>query len=419
MMPSHPPKFFEWLLTVFCPAYMIEDLLGDLNEEFQSNINKYSISKAKWIYAKDTISLIFSYALKKRKKDYSIHTYATTQNNLAMLKNYIKVALRSLGKQKLFTGINILGLSAGMSIGILFITMIAFVQTYDNFHSNGENIYRIITDADDKVDYNHLASAPAPLAQLLKEEHTGFGEIVRINKSLRGEAKYEGKELPVAGLFADPEFLKVFTFKKHKGSDLLNDPFGIVLTKSFATKLFSDKDPIGEVIALGQLGDFTVTGILEEIPKNSHIWFEALLPYQTLEKLIQNGKIQSNLKEWKDFRGNYTYLQLPEDRNIDNLIATLNQIAEEKYKDIELFDAKFKLQQLDDIALGSDTKNEIGTAWGMEIYLISLSITLLILLPACFNYANISTARALNRAKEIGMRKVVGGLKKQILYSLY
>jgi len=264
------------------------------------------------------------------------------------------------------------------------------------------------------VEEKRLASAPAPLARLLKDEHTGFGEIVRINKSLHAEAQFGPKKLPFSGLFVDSNFLDVFTFEILEGNKSLKDPYGILLTESYAKKLFSDKDPVGEIVALGEMGEFTVKGILKDVPTNSHMWFEALVPYQTLERLTDNGKVEANLNEWKEFWGNYTYMMLPESRDIEALDNTLNLIAKDQYKNIDQFDAEFRLQHLDDIAMGSDTSNELGTSWGTEIYLISISITLLILLPACFNYANISTARALSRAKEIGMRKVVGGLKKQI-----
>lgn len=410
----YPPRFAQWLLNKFCKSEYIEDILGDMEEEFIRTCHNYSTSKAKWLYWKEVISLISSYALVKRKKDHSFHTYSSTQNNIAMLKNYIKVAIRSLKKQPLFTIINILGLSAGMSIGILFITMISFVSTYDDFHENKENIFRIITKTDDNVKVRLLASTPAPLGQLLKDDHSGFGQIIRINKSLYAEAEFGTKKLPLSGLFVEDNFLEVFSFELLKGDKSLENPYSILLTESYATKLFSDKDPIGETVSMGNIGEFIVKGILKDVPKNSHMWFEALVPYQTLTNLSTNGQLQSNLQEWKDFRGNYTYLLLPEEINIEELNNTLNQIANEKYKTIDQFDASFKIQSLSEVALGSDTSNELGTAWGIEIYLISLLITLLILLPACFNYANISTARALYRAKEIGMRKVVGGVKKQI-----
>lgn len=406
--------FSNWLLRQLIPDHFIEDIIGDMEEEHSNILSSTSRLQADWYYFKDTISLIFSYAIKKRKEDHTASPYTTTQNSIPMLRNYFKVAIRSLKKQPLFTGINILGLAAGMSIGLLFIAMISFIYTYDDFHENKDQIHRIISKTDDQIRTNLYASSPAPLAQLLKTNHTGFGQVTRINKSLNGEAEYLGRKLPINGLFVDDNFLDVFTFDMLEGDQSLQNPEGILLTESYAYKLFSNNDPIGETISLGNMGDFIVAGIMKDIPNNSHMWFEALLPYKTLVNLHEKKKIHTNLNDWENFNNNYAYMRLQEGSDLDALSGVVNQIAEDKYENIEQFNALFKIQEMSEIAIGSDTKNELGTAWGTEIYFISILNTLLILLPACFNYANISTAKALHRAKEIGMRKVVGGVKKQI-----
>ena len=411
-MKNNTPKLANWLLKVFYGRAMIEDILGDLEEIHFDRIEKMSLFKAKVLYYQDVLSLIFSYTRQKRKHDASFHVFSNTQNSIAMLRNYIKVALRSLSKQKLFTVINVLGLSAGMSIGILFITMIAFVQTYDDFHVNKDQIYRIITRTDDNIKPRLLASSPAPLGQYLRDNYPDYGEVVRINKSLSTEVQHKHKVLPMSGYFVDDNFLKVFSFKIQEGSPALVDKNTILLTASFAKKLFSDDEAVGQSISLGDAGEFIVGGIVQDIPKNSHMRFEALLPYSTLESLNSQGIFGLNLDQWKDFHDNYTYFMTQKD--VAGLESPLNSIAQKQYKNHNQFHADFSIQTMDTIPLGRDTSNELGTSWGMEIYLISVLLTLLILLPACFNYANISTARALSRAKEIGIRKVVGGYKKQI-----
>ncbi len=410
----HPPKLAIRLFRWYCNDAMVEDMLGDLDEIFDNNLSKMPAWKAKLKYWLQILDLITSYSLRKRKKDASFHIMSNTQNNTAMLKNYLKVAIRSLSKQKLFTVINIVGLSAGMSIGILFITMISFVQTYDNFHVNGSNIYRIITKVDDKVKNKDWASAPVPLAQILKDEYSGYGEVVRINNTLKAEAEYNNKTLPIRGLFVDSNFLTVFSFELLSGENNLKDPSAILITESFAKKMFNDESPLGNIIDMGDLGEFTIKGVLKDVPKNSHMWFEALLPHNVFLNRDPGKVAAANPEAWTEFYNNYIYLLLPPESNKATLDKNLATISEQKYKDIDAYDVKFKLQHLSDIAMGTDTGGEIGTSWGIEIFMISISITLLILLPACFNYTNISTARALGRAKEIGMRKVVGGIKKQI-----
>lgn len=411
---TNPPKLAVRLFRWFCNDAMVEDMLGDLDEIFDNNLSKMPAWKAKFKYWIQVIDLLTSYSIRKRKNDSSFHVLSNSQNNTAMLKNYFKVAIRSLSKQKLFTIVNIVGLSAGMSIGILFITMISFVQTYDSFHENGSDIYRIITKVDDKVKNKDWASAPVPLAQILEDEYSGYGEIVKINKTLNAEAEYNSKKLPLKGLFVDSNFLKVFSFELLSGENHLKDPSTILITESFAKRMFHDESPLGNVIDLGDLGEFTVKGILKDVPKNSHMWFEALIPHSVFISRDPGNVAATNPKAWTEFYNNYIYLLLPRESSIPTLNNNLAAISEQKYEAIDAYDVKFKLQHLSDIALGTDTGNELGTSWGIEIFMISISITLLILLPACFNYTNISTARALGRAKEIGMRKVVGGVKKQI-----
>lgn len=406
--------FSNWLLATLCPNHLLEDILGDMEEQFENNLEHHSIAKSKFLYFLDTLSLIASYTVKKRKYDASYHVYSTTQNSIPMLKNYVKVALRSLAKQRLFTIINILGLSAGMSIGILFITMISFIDTYDEFHENGSNIYRIITETDDKVRTKDWASAPVPLAQILSDDYPGFGELIRINNTLSAEAEVNNKKLPVRGYFVDNNFLNVFSFELATGENKLDDPSTILITESFAQKMFNEESPLGKVIDMGHLGEFTIKGVLKDVPKNSHMWFEVLVSHQVFMDRARYETASNNPKAWTEFHNNYLYLLLPENSNIAALNSILEGISLQKYKSVDAYDAQFKLQHLSAIAMGSDTGGEIGTSWGIEIFMISVGITLLILLPACFNYTNISTARALGRAKEIGMRKVVGGVKKQI-----
>ena len=407
-------EFSFWLINLFCSERIAEDIMGDLEEQYETNLERLTKSQASWLLLRDTLSFIFSYALQKRKRDHSFHVFSTTQNSIPMLKNYIKVAWRGLVRHRLFSVINIVGLSAGMSIGLLFIVWISFIKTYEDFHEHKDNIYRVISRTDDKVEDRLLASTPAPLGQQLADDHTGFGEIVRINNTLRAEAEVGVMKIPLSGLFVDPSFMHVFSFQMLTGDPSLSDPYGILITEPLANKLFNNQDAVGKVLSLGALGDFTIKGIMKKPPKNSHIYFEALLPYQTMERLANQGKLDIKRHDWKEYYNNYTYMLLPDGAKIDELNTTLAGIAQGQYKNMHQFDASFKLQHISEIALGTDTKNEVGTSWGMELYLIGMVFTLLILLPACFNYANIATARAMSRAKEIGLRKVVGGGKKQV-----
>jgi ABC-type antimicrobial peptide transport system permease subunit len=293
--------------------------------------------------------------------------------------------------------------------------MVSFVSRYDTFHVNKERIYRITSDADDLQRNFTLACAPAALSDKLSHEYAGIESVIRINRTFRAEAVYDTKQVPLSGYFADPQFLEVFTFPLIKGNirTALSQPNSMLITEKAAYKMFRDEDPIGKVITMGDYGDFSITGVLKDHPKNSHMYFEVIAPYEALiayEKRV-NLPITSS---WTEFRDNYIYLLLPEGHDPDQVNQFLKRIAKEPYRQSANFKADFQLQALLDIVPGPIIRNEIGQEWDYASLSIFGFLTLLILVPACFNYASISMSRAMKRSKEIGLRKVVGGQRHQI-----
>jgi ABC-type antimicrobial peptide transport system permease subunit len=412
-----PPPLADKLLRWYCRHTMIEDLEGDLEELFYLNLKHMSPGRAKRRYWKQVLSLIFSYAIKKRKQSSSIHTFSSTTYHPAMIKNYLLIASRNLMRHKFFTVINVLGLAVGMSISLLLIAMLAFLWRYDDFHTNKKNIYRVITGVDDLNQKTRMASAPAGLAEKLTDHYTGIEKVVRINAGLSGEAIHEEKQIPLQGYFVDPEFMEVFTFPLTKGNatTALDKPNNLLITEAAATKMFGATDPIGKVISIGSFGDFQITGVLANVPKNSHMQFEVLGSYQTLIALQRAMEIHPD-KTWREFNHSYVYLTLPQGGKAKRVEQFLASIAKEVYAKEKKFNATFELQALSYIAPGEELHDQIGPSWDYLSLAIFGFLTLMILLPACFNYANISISRALKRMKEIGLRKVMGGQKDQIFF---
>lgn len=411
-MKHRPPRLIEKIFLWYCERAMIEDLHGDLDEIFQHNLQTMTLRRAKWQYWKDSLSLMFSYAIKKRKSQSSLHPYSQT-NSLAMLQNYFKIALRSLSKQKFFTTINVLGLSIGMSICLLLVAMLSFIFRYDNFHVQGDKIYRVISITDDLQRNLDFASSPAPIGDLLQHDITGVEQVVRINNTLSADVTNEQKTIPLSGYFVDPSFLDVFTFPMLKGNPqaCLVQLNSVIMTESAAAKMFGEKDPIGKTISIGAFGDFQVTGILKDHPKNSHLYFEMIAPY---EALLSYQRTHPATDVWKDFRNNYNYFVCSDEAKVDQIKNALNRTTAKQYTESKSFKASFDVQALYDIVPGDDLANSIGPEWDYQSFAIFGILTLMILVPACFNYASISMSRALKRSKEIGLRKVVGGLRSQI-----
>jgi putative ABC transport system permease protein len=411
-----PPQLAERIFSWYCSRAAVEDLQGDLEELFYHNVERMSVRRAKLLYWGQVISLIFSYAIKKRKQQAAYHTFSTSSFNPAMLKNYFLIAARNLAKHKMFTVINVFGLSIGMSISLLFISLMAYVFTYDNFHENKDRIYRVISYTDDKQRTDALASSPEAIGRKLREEFSGIEKVVRFSSELRVEAMHNTKAIPLSGFFTDPEFLEVFNFDLIKGSaaTALTGMNNVLITEEAATKFFGNDEPVGKVLQLGMFGEFEITGVLKNPPRNSHLQFELIAPYQAYEKAFPFDK--SEFDPWVEFRNNYVYLLMPEQHDIAPLQGYLNSVANEAYATNENFKARFELQPFNDIAPGPDLSNAIGPEWGTAGFIVFGVLTLLILLPACFNYATISISRALKRMKEIGIRKVMGGQRGQIFF---
>jgi putative ABC transport system permease protein len=411
-----PPKIAQRLFAWYCAASLIEDLEGDLEEIFYQDLKTKASWKAKLLYWKHALSLMFSYAIKSRKKKSAHHYYANSSFNASMLKNYFLIATRNLAKHRFFTIINVLGMAAGMSISLLLIAMLSFLFTYDNFHENKDKIYRVISFANDHVNTKGFASAPSTIATLLKDDFTGIDKVVRINSGFSAEAESVKKKIPLSGYFVDDNFLEVFSFKLLKGNTekLFEDANSIVITASAAEKMFGHEDAIGKIIQMGEWGEFEITGVLEDIPKNSHMQFQILAPY---ESFISHTKgSEENKNEWRDFRNSYVYMLLSENDKPSRIESFLQATATKAYANEKDFTANFKLQSLKDIAPGPELNDQIGPEWGYASLGIFMLLTLLILIPACLNYANISISRALKRMKEIGLRKVMGGQSNQIFF---
>lgn len=418
-LKNQPPRwikrFFEW----YCSPEVAEDLLGDMDELFYHNLSTHSASKAKRKYIFQSISLLFSYAIRSRKKNF--HRLPDTYHSFAMYRSYSKIAFRSLAKQKVFAVINIVCLAVGMSVGLLALAAWVDVLHVDNFHTSQERIYRVTTDVDDGSDKRTFASSHAFLADKLRTEATGIQHVVSLNNTFISEVVLSPSvTIPFKqGYFVTPNFFKVFNFPLLAGdkTTALQKPFSILLSQEMAEKLYRDGQALGKVIEIKGLGNFEVTGVVAHHPR-SHFFFDAVTSHSTLEILEQQGRMDRSLPNLDVVTSFYTYVLLDNASSGESLQPVLTQSASQIEKSSrEKIEVNYKLQAMSDIPM-SDLNNEIGLSWGYMSLLVFFFLSFLVLLPACFNYANISVARALKRAKEIGLRKVSGGESKHIFFQM-
>lgn len=418
MKQPQPPKLARRLFEWYCGQAKVNDLLGDLDEWFYLNQKNKSAFAANWLYRKQVLSLIFSYAVRRRKQQAKVSDFAESSFSFAILNNYFKVATRTLYKHKYFSIVNAVGLAIGMSVSLLLITLSVHLYTFDTFHENKSAIYRIITSHHDASREWEIASAPFSLAEKLNKNFVGVKNTVRINSYFSGEAISGNLNIPLRGFYTEPSFLKVFNFPLIKGNaeTALIKPNSILLSESAAQKVFNSTDVLGKTFEIKDLGNFEVTGILADPPKNTHMIFEVLVSHSTLpaNEQVYTG----NYKNWSEYGHQYVYLLLEDKSVVGGLEQYLDKLSKEASKRAEA-KIRFHLQALTDITPGKDLitlSGGLGAQWDTTGLMVFGAICLLILLPACFNYANISIARALKRTKEIGLRKAMGGLKNQIFF---
>jgi len=411
-MKQQPPKlarrFFDW----YCGQAKVEDLVGDLDEWFYQNLKTKSPAKAKIIYWRQTLLLIFSYAIKRRKQKAAPSSYSSTSFSLDMLRNYIKVAIRNLYQYRYFSILNVLGLAVGMSVSLLFISLISYVSTYDSFQVNKDNIYTIVTSRTEGFEAAEYATAPIVLADKLRESFPDAREVVRIHSGFNEEVIMDNGILPLQGYYAEPNFLNVFTYiiTAGNGESALSKPNTIIITESAAIKFFNTTDVVGKMLELDQGGLLEIGAVMKDHPVNSHLKFEILISYSTLPE-----SQLSLTDQWTNYRNQYVYVLLSETTKQSILQKYLDHIKT-PIDNRSPIKVSFNSQSLDDITMGPDYRNAIGPKWEASGMIVFAIISILILLPACFNYTNISIARALKRSKEIGLRKTMGCVNSQIFF---
>ena len=412
-MKNHPPKLAQRLFDWLCGAAFAEDLRGDLDEIYLLNQQNKGRFRANLLYWKQILSVGFSYALRKRKSEasYSSHVSGTSRT---MLANYIKISIRNLKKQKTFTVLNIIGLAMGMSIMVLSLAMYVDLLRFDEHHADADRIYRITTTLEKDGDIETFASFPPALANLITDQVPRIEATIPINDQFYTSALTDRGDLEMEGYITNQSFFETFAFDFEQGSaNALSQPNTIVITHEFATKVFGTGDVLGKVIETKGFGSMTVGAVLAPFPQRTHFWFDAVAGAATLDPLEN----QSIANQWTDFYGNYYYLKLPKGLEEQALMDQVNRLAldGQEYFEAENAQVSYDLQSIGDINPNVDIEDDLGVVFESAGFILFFGIALLILFPACFNYTNMSIARALKRAKEIGIRKVIGSQRRQIV----
>jgi|APTNR8051073442_1049403.scaffolds.fasta_scaffold00003_366 putative ABC transport system permease protein len=347
-----------------------------------------------------------------------------------MFQNYLTVALRILMRQKIYSAINIFGLTTGVTASLFILLYVADELSYDRFHPDAEQIYRVNFHGTLQGQAFVNAQTGMPMAEGLQREGTGVTSVVRLDKWMTCPVRYEERAFTEMHFYlADSNFFSFFNFSLIAGNieEALRGPNKIVISETAAVRYFDykgkgDLSPIGKTLVIGSEGAIfaEVTGIAKDVPHNSHIHFDFIMSWET------SG--YSNNTVWLNSEA-YTYFKVFPGTDISGIQKTLDGFVT-KYcaKEIEQFlnvsldeflkqggNVGFTTQPLVDIHLKSQLQDELEPNGNIEYVYLFSAIALFIVLLACINFMNLSTARSANRAKEIGVRKAVGALRNKLI----
>ena len=317
--------------------------------------------------------------------------------------NYVKVALRKIRRHKGYSFINISGLAIGMACCFLVFLWVKDELSFDRFHSNAQEIYRVLLNPQDTDIYHPYG--PGPLGPALAADYPEIINFTRMFGHANGPLKYRNQVFNGKVRGVSPSFFEIFTFPFVKGDskNCLSEPHSIVLTEKMAAKLFKDEDPIGKTLGFewwGTWHDLKVTGVIKDVPSNTHIQFDYLLPF---EFVTWSGM---TIESW-DIGSYKTYVLLPKNSNFKEVSEKIAGTVKRHYPESP---NTLHLEPLTRIHLYNFT----GGGPITYVYIFSI-IGILILCIACINFMNLSTARSMERAREVGMRKVVGSTRAQLI----
>jgi ABC-type antimicrobial peptide transport system permease subunit len=391
-----PPRFAEWLIKQVSRYEDRDAILDNLREEFANRLSTQGKLLARWWYwlhGLRSVLPFMSFELKWR---------------IVMFKNYMKIALRNFYKHKSFSFINISGLAIGMACCMLIMLWVQDELNYEKFNKNIDSIFFVANYLENEPN-SYSSSVPAPLIPYLKDKYAEIRHSSRFRHSGRRLFSYNGNNVfEDNGGFADPELFDIFSFKA-----VLNDPKAalmdvntIILTKSMAERYFGSEDPLGKTIKLENQYLFSVGAIIEDIPRSSSIRFDYLIPFENFGRFDQ-----VRMDNWGRHEGYMGFVILYD--SVDHEVFS-EKIVNEIVNNIPESSFRLKLSHYKNLRLFGLNNN--GT---FKFVLVFSAIAILMLLIACINFVNLTTAQAGKRAREIGMRKVIGASKSSIRKQIY
>ncbi|MFZ6009904.1 MAG: ABC transporter permease [Bacteroidota bacterium] len=411
-----PPRLAQKFLNWFLRSDLAEEVQGDLDEKFYSVLHKKSLSRARWNYWYQVFHYLRPFALRKRS--------LRNINQYAMLENYFKIGWRNMSRQKMYSSIKVGGFALGIAACLLISLFIRHELSYDKNYRRGNRIYRVVEIYNNKGKIQKGIHLPAPLGPAIKEDYAEIEQVARLNpvelfgagsNDIRRDGQLENTH-EAGFVYADPEFLQMLDlpFIYGDAAHALAEPNTIVITKRKADKYFPNEDPLGKVMIVNndESRPYKVGGVMADLPDNLHFQYDFFITlsgrefYQGEQTnwlasnyptyiLVQPGTNPAELSDKLKAVGVKYYLPIMKEAGVANI--------EEEVKNLS-----YRLQPIDEIYFNAEQIRDGFNHGDARFTWMSGAIAVFILIIACINFINLSTAKSANRAKEVGLRKVVG-----------
>lgn len=405
-MENFPPRilirFFRW----YCHPRIVDYIEGDLIEVYRQRLEKMSKQKANLRFLIDVLLLFRPGIIRPREARQNI-------NRSGMYKNYLKVTFRVFNRERLYSLINVSGLALGFTCCLLIYLFITDELSYDRFHADNERIYRVAAAYMRQGQWEPYASNAWRTAELLKNDYTEIEQMVKVMDDYdiieHGDKRIAERRIA----YVDDNFFKVFSFPLLQGNpaEALKGPNKVVISETTAARWFGSENPIGKVFKVSDGAyEVQVSGVMKDIPPNSHFHFDFLISNETIKTIVHES-MYTNV----GWDSQFVYVKLAPGADAKKMEASFPDFVDKNLEFFKRTNFMLFMQPLTSIHLESNIGREFEANGSLfRIYTFSV-IAVFILVIACVNYMNLTTARSMRRAKEVGMRKVLGAKRFDLL----
>ncbi len=409
-----PPRWADRLLEWYCAPHLLEEVQGDLREEFDYQVHRVGVRRARLDYLRNVLGFARPFAVKRKISEYSNPT------NTDMLQNYFKIAWRNVERNRTYALLNTVGLALGIACGLALFVLVRHHLSTDRYHRNADRIYRVVTDFRLPDGETHSPGVPGPMGTALRTDFPQLEKVAMVNFAFgftidvpNPKSGKPDRYLQNDGIaLVDPAFFDIFDYNWLAGNPktTLNEPNTIVLTERWAKRFFGDRNPIGQVIRADNKHNLKVTGLLKNYPDNTDLRFDMFVSMSTHKQINPNhyqgywGSVNSATQCYVLFNDQFT----PE-----QLTNSLPAFHDKYYTGNSEADTDFHaLQPLREIHF-DDRYRGVIQYW--LLWTLALTGVLLVTI-ACINFVNLATAQAVRRSREVGVRKALGSTQWQLFW---